>query len=334
MFRTVYRPCYKSIMSPGRKSSDAGLIEAFLEMMSAERGAGINTLAAYRRDLLDFASGAKKGLAGAGREEVKSFLARLSASGIAQSSQARKLSALRQFYGFLFSEELRSDNPTEAVDAPKSRRPLPKILSASDMEAMLGAAGTEAEKNAEGKRLLAIVEMLYAGGLRVSELAGLPLASVKGKENFVLVRGKGNKERLAPLNPSARAAIKAYLEVRGEFLPKDAARAERYLFCSRGAHGFLTRQRLHQLLKSLALKAGLDPAKVSPHVLRHAFATHLVEGGADLRSVQSLLGHADIATTEIYTHVARDRLKRVVEKAHPLGRPPSGKLSGGKLRKG
>jgi integrase/recombinase XerD len=307
-------------MSRGRNASDAGLIEAFLEMMSAERGAGANTLAAYARDLADFARFPKKGLASASRDDLKSWLTRLSVTGIAASSQARKLSALRQFYGFLFHEEMRPDNPTEAVDSPKSSRPLPKILSAADMEKMIATAESEAEKNTEGKRLLAIVEMLYAGGLRVSELAGMPLASVKGKENFVLVRGKGGKERLAPLNPSARTAIKAYLDVRAEFLPKNAPSAERYLFCSRGAHGFLTRQRLHQLLKSLALKAGLDPAKVSPHVLRHAFATHLVEGGADLRSVQSLLGHADIATTEIYTHVARDRLKRVVEKAHPLGR--------------
>ena len=307
-------------MSPGKNPSAAPLIEAFLEMMSAERGAGANTLAAYRRDLLDFAAHPKKGLGAASRDEIKTYLMQLSAGGIAASSQVRKLSALRQFYGFLFAEEMRPDNPTEAVDSPRASRPLPKILSTADMEAMIMAAAREAEKNAEGKRLLAIVEMLYAGGLRASELAGLPLASIKGKETFVLVRGKGGKERLAPLNPGAREAINSYLDVRAEFLPKNLPRAERFLFCSRGKEGFLTRQRLHQLLKGLALKAGLDPAKVSPHVLRHAFATHLVEGGADLRAVQTLLGHADIATTEIYTHVARDRLKRVVEKAHPLAK--------------
>ena len=322
--RQAKRLCYMGPMSSTKAAPETGLIEAFLEMMSAERGAGANTLMAYRRDLEDFAGYLQKGLAKASRDEIKAYLKSLSRSGMAGSTQARKLSALRQFYGFLFSEEFRPDNPTEAVDSPRGTRPLPKTLSAADMDAMIAAAARAAETSVEGKRLLAVVEMLYAGGLRVSELAGMPLASVKGKENFILVRGKGNKERLVPLNPAARAAIENYLAVRAEFLPQNSSRAERFLFCSRGQHGFLTRQRLHQLLKGLALKAGLDPAKVSPHVLRHAFATHLVEGGADLRSVQSLLGHADIATTEIYTHVARDRLKRVVEKAHPLGRTRKG----------
>ncbi len=296
------------------------LIETFLEMMSAERGAGANTLAAYRRDLDDFAPHPKKGLAAASREEIKAYLRSLSASGLAPSSQARRLSALRQFYGFLFAEEMRPDNPTDAVDSPRAVRPLPKILSPADMDAMIAQAQLQAQNSAAGKRLLAVVEMLYAGGLRVSELAGFPLAAVQGKEGFVLVRGKGGKERMAPLNASAVEAIRNYLDVRAEFLPENLPRAQRYLFCSRGKDGFLTRQRLHQLLKELALKAGLDPAKVSPHVLRHAFATHLVEGGADLRSVQTMLGHADIATTEIYTHVAKDHLKRVMHKAHPLSK--------------
>jgi len=300
-------------------SPRSDLIEAFLEMMSAERGAGVNTLAAYARDLADFAAYPKRGLAAASREDIRGYLAGLSAAGLAPSSQARRLSALRQFFGFLYAEDIRKDNPTEAVEAPRTSRPLPKILSAADLDAMIAAAQGE---DAEAKRLTCIVEMLYAAGLRVSELAGLPLAAVKNKDGFILVKGKGGKERLAPLNASARAAIAAYLDVRAEFLPKPPRRAhaERYLFCSRGADGFLTRQRLHQLLKSLAAKAGLDPAKVSPHVLRHAFATHLVEGGADLRSVQTLLGHADIATTEIYTHVAKDHLKKVMHKAHPLAR--------------
>jgi integrase/recombinase XerD len=310
------------VMSPRAKPSAAALIERFLEMMSAERGAGANTLAAYRRDLLDFAAHGGD-LLQASREDVKTYLRGL--TDLAAASQARRLSALRQFYGFLFAEEMRSDNPTDAVDSPRAARPLPKILSAADMEKMIDCAAAQAAKNPEGKRLLAIVEMLYAAGLRVSELAGLPLAAVKGKDGFVLVRGKGNKERLAPMNAAAHVAVKDYLDVRAQFLPKKStpqsmARAERYLFCSRGAQGFLTRQRLHQLLKALALQAGLDPAKVSPHVLRHAFATHLVEGGADLRSVQTMLGHADIATTEIYTHVAKDHLRRVMQKAHPLGR--------------
>ncbi|HEY4274345.1 MAG TPA: site-specific tyrosine recombinase XerD [Rhizomicrobium sp.] len=301
-------------------SPRSDLIEAFLEMMSAERGAGANTLAAYARDLADFAAYPKTGLAGASREDIRGYLASLSGAGLAASSQARRLSALRQFFGFLYAEDIRKDNPTEAVESPRQSRPLPKILSQSDLEAMIGAAAKE--EGPEGKRLLCIVEMLYAAGLRVSELAGLPLAAVRGRDGFILVRGKGGKERLAPLNATAREAIASYLDIRAEFLPKGArrAQAERYLFCSRGAGGFLTRQRLHQLLKSVAAKAGIDPAKVSPHVLRHAFATHLVEGGADLRAVQTLLGHADIATTEIYTHVAKDRLKTVIHRAHPLAR--------------
>jgi integrase/recombinase XerD len=301
-------------------SPRSDLIEAFLEMMSAERGAGANTLAAYARDLADFSAYPKSGIAAASREDIRGYLAGLSAAGLAPSSQARRLSALRQFFGFLYAEDIRKDNPTEAVEAPRTSRPLPKILSAGDLEAMIAAAAQDGDT--ESKRLTCIVEMLYAAGLRVSELAGLPLMAVKNKDGFILVKGKGGKERLAPLNASARAAIAAYLDVRAEFLPKPPRRAhaERYLFCSRGADGFLTRQRLHQMLKNLAAKAGLDPAKVSPHVLRHAFATHLVEGGADLRSVQTLLGHADIETTEIYTHVAKDHLKKVMYKAHPLAR--------------
>jgi integrase/recombinase XerD len=301
-------------------SPRSGLAEAFLEMMSAERGAGANTLAAYARDLADFAAFSKQDIATANREKIRAYLTHLSAAGLAASSQARRLSALRQFFGFLYAEDIRKDNPTEAVEAPKTSRPLPKILSAGDLDVLIAAAG--AEDSVEATRLTCIVEMLYAAGLRVSELAGLPLAAVKNKDGFILVRGKGGKERLAPLNPSARASIEAYLDIRTNFLPKGPRRAhaERYLFCSRAAEGFLTRQRLHQLLKSLAAKAGLDPAKVSPHVLRHAFATHLVEGGADLRSVQTLLGHVDIATTEIYTHVAKDHLKKVMHKAHPLSK--------------
>ena len=302
-------------------SRQDGLVEAFLEMMSAERGAGANTLAAYARDLADFAGFAKGGIVAAGREDVRAYLAHLSKAGLAASSQARRLSALRQFFGFLYAEGTRKDNPTDAIEAPKLSRPLPKPLSAGDMDAMIAAAGKD--DNAEARRLTCIVEMLYAAGLRVSELAGLPLQAVKSRDSFILVKGKGNKERLAPLNVSARAAIEAYLDVRAKFLPKGPRRAhaERFLFCSRAAEGYLSRQRLYQLLKALALTAGLDPAKVSPHVLRHAFATHLVEGGADLRSVQTLLGHADIATTEIYTHVAKDHLKKVMHRAHPLAKP-------------
>jgi integrase/recombinase XerD len=298
-----------------RQPDSAHLMEAFLDMMSAERGAGQNTLAAYRRDLVDFAAHADP--AKASREQVRTFLNGLSTSGMAASTQARKLSALRQFYGFLYGEGFRGDDPTQTIEAPRARRPLPKILSAKDMDAMLATAAQD--QTPEGLRLTLIVEMLYGGGLRVSELAGLTLAAVRTKENFIRIIGKGNKERLTPLSPAARIALDAYLAVRDEFVPK-TDKNNRYLFVSRGEGGYLTRRRFHQLLKALALKCGIDPAKVSPHVLRHAFATHLVEGGADLRSVQTLLGHADIATTQIYTHVARDHLSRVVSSAHPLGK--------------
>jgi integrase/recombinase XerD len=296
----------------------ATLIEAFLDMMSAERGASANTIAAYRRDLLDFcATGDAKRTV---RDDVKRYLASLAASGISPSSQARKLSALRQFFGFLYAEGMRKDDPTSAIDAPKRARSLPKVLSRDDVDALIEAA--RQVEGADGMRLVCVVEMLYAAGLRVSELVGLPLAAVRGKNGFLLIKGKGNKERLAPLGPSARAAVDIYLAVRDEFLPAGSRRhaAERFLFPSRSAEGFLTRRRCHQMLKALALKANIDPEKLSPHVLRHAFATHLVEGGADLRSVQTLLGHADIATTQIYTHVASDRLTSVMEAAHPLSR--------------
>ncbi len=298
-----------------KRSDSAYLIELFLDMMGAERGSGANTLAAYRRDLVDFAGRAD--LRDASREQVRDFLNSLSRSGLAASTQARKLSALRQFYGFLYTEGMRGDDPTQTLAAPRAGRPLPKILSGDDLEAMLNTASDDTSP--EGLRLTCIVEMLYGGGLRVSELAGLKLAAARSHEGFIRITGKGNKERMTPLNVSARAALDAYLAVREAFVPKHD-KNNRYLFASRGAEGFLTRRRFHQLLKALALKAGLDPAKVSPHVLRHAFATHLVEGGADLRSVQTLLGHADIATTQIYTHVARDRLSLVVQAAHPLGK--------------
>jgi integrase/recombinase XerD len=254
----------------------------------------------------------------ASRAEIQAFLAAL-AKTTAPSTQARKLSALRQFYGFLYAEGIRADNPTLSLAAPKPHRPLPKILSGDEVERLLAAAAGETP---DAARLTLVVEMLYGGGLRVSELAGLPLAAARARDGFIRVTGKGGKERFAPISEAAHVALLAYLDVRAEFLPKGerAKKAERFLFCSRSAEGTLTRRRLHQMLKALALKAGLDPAKLSPHVLRHAFATHLVEGGADLRSVQTLLGHADIATTQIYTHVAQTRLAAVMKSAHPLGK--------------
>jgi integrase/recombinase XerD len=302
---------------------DASLIESFLEMMSAERGASINTLSAYRRDLLDFSAhrAAKAGsVRSATRDDIKTYLAFLSRSGVTGSTQARRLSALRQFYAFLYSEQVRGDDPTDAIEAPKRVRPLPKTLSHDDMDALIVAAQVGAEKSAEGARLACMLEVLYASGLRVSELVSLPLVAARARDGFLLVRGKGEKERLAPLNRAAQQKIADYLAVRADFLPTGVRRphAERFLFPSRGAEGHLTRRRCHQMLKQLAIAAKLDPEKLSPHVLRHAFATHLVEGGADLRSVQTMLGHADIATTQIYTHVAKDHLTEVVEAAHPL----------------
>ncbi len=304
---------------------DRALIESFLDMMSAERGASLNTIAAYRRDILDFAASAAlsgRDLKHAGREHVRAHLAALSSAAMKASSQARKLSALRGFYGFLYSEAVRRDDPCGAVEAPRLSRPLPKILSTEDALKLVNAAREGVEESPEAARLLCIVEMLYASGLRISELVALPLATVRNKERFIHVRGKGGRERLAPMGGPAREALESYLAVRDNFLPRGklAIAASRFLFPSRGVEAHLTRRRCHQLLKSLAVKAGIDPDRLSPHVLRHAFATHLVEGGADLRSVQTLLGHADIATTQIYTHVASDRLKRTVETAHPLAR--------------
>lgn len=312
-------------------TNDAGLIENFLDMMSAERGASRNTLDAYRRDLVDFgAHVARKGksLKSASRGEVKSYIA-VDAAAIAASTQARRLSALRQFFAFLYTEQIRKDDPTNSIDAPKRQRPLPKVLSQKDMEKLSGTASQAAamrnkkhERDPAALRLHCIVALLYASGLRVSELVTLPLAAVRTRSGFLFVKGKGGKERLAPLNPEARAAIDIYLEVRGEFLPLGPRRktADRFLFPSRGVEAHLTRRRCGQMLKELGVEAGVDPTKLSPHVLRHAFATHLVEGGADLRSVQTLLGHADIATTQIYTHVAQNRLEKLVQTAHPLAR--------------
>ncbi len=306
-------------MSRGRSS--AASIEAFLDMMSAERGASANTLDAYRRDLVacdEFLVSCGSSVRSAARNDIRRYLSHLAQSRTASSSQARKLSALRQYFGFLYAEGQRKDDPTSAIEAPRRAQPLPKILSRDDVEALIGAA-RRGGNAPEAKRLLCMVELLYASGLRVSELVGLPLAAVRRRDGFMLVKGKSGKERMVPFNPSARNAINEYLALREAFVRADDA-GNRYLFPSRGAEGHLTRRRCHQLLKALARQTNIDPDKLSPHVLRHAFATHLVEGGADLRSVQTMLGHADIATTQIYTHVANERLKQTVVAAHPLAR--------------
>jgi integrase/recombinase XerD len=300
--------------------TDVGLrhLESFLEMLSAERAASLHTLDAYRRDLLDYAGFLKqrgRALDRGTAADVRAYLATLSGAGLKASTQARRLSAMRQLHRFLLDEDIRADDPTSAIESPKRARPLPKIVSETQTRALIEAAA--ALEGPEAVRLLCIVELLYASGLRVSELVTLPLAAVAGERRMVMVKGKGGRERLVPLGAPARESIKAYLSVRARFLPRQE-NAQRYLFPSRGAEGHLTRRRVAQLLKDLAVQAGIDPRKLSPHVLRHAFATHLVSHGADLRSVQQLLGHADIATTEIYTHVESERLRRLVAEKHPL----------------
>jgi integrase/recombinase XerD len=300
--------------------TDVGLhhLEAFLEMLSAERGAAVHTLDAYRRDLLDFAGHLrKKGrtFINGSAADIRDYLASLSAAGLKASTQARRLSALRQLHRFLLDEDIRTDDPTSAIESPKRGRPLPKVVTEVQTQSLIDAAA--ALEGPEAVRLLCIVELLYASGLRVSELVTLPLTAASGERRMLLVKGKGGKERLVPLGAPAREAIKAYMQVRPRFLPP-SERAQRFLFPSRGVEGHLTRRRVAQLLKDLAVKAGVDPRKLSPHVLRHAFASHLVAHGADLRSVQQLLGHADIATTQIYTHVQDERLRRLVAEKHPL----------------
>jgi len=233
------------------------------------------------------------------------------------ATQARRLSSLRQFFAFLYREGIRRDNPTSTIDAPRPERPLPKTLSTDDVNCLVEAA--RAGSGNDALRLVCILELLYATGLRVSELVTLPASSASNRKDVLLVRGKGHKERLVLLNRKAIEATRAYLKIRDQFIAA-GANESKYLFPSRSKEGHLTRRRCHQMLKELAPKAGIDPAKLSPHVLRHAFATHLVEGGADLRTVQSLLGHADISTTQIYTHVGSERLRQIVESAHPLAR--------------
>ncbi len=294
-------------------------------MMAAERAAAANTLKAYERDLADAEAGlARRGvdLADAAAEDIEAYFVEMGARGLAPATAARRRAAVRQFYRFVLGERWREDDPSRRVDAPKQGRPLPKVLTRAEVDGLIAAAS--AKDGAAGLRLAALIETIYASGLRVSEATSLTLAAVARDPAYLMVRGKGGKERLAPLNGAAREAIKAYLEVRKTFLPRIAEGAKPkdspWLFPSRGKSGRLTERRFAQLLDEAARDAGVDPAKVSPHVLRHAFATHLLEGGADLRVVQTLLGHADIATTQIYTHVAEDRLREVVETKHPLAK--------------
>ena len=300
--------------------SAAGWIDAFLEMMAVERAAARNTLSAYARDLDDaggFLAGRGRDLADASAEDIEAYFLALGQRGLSAATAARRRASVRGFYRFVLGEGWRADDPVRRVDAPKQGRPLPKVISRAEVDAIIAAAGEL--DGAAGLRLGCMIELLYASGLRISELLSLTLAAVARDPAYLIVKGKGGKERLAPLNAAARAAITAYLPVRPSFFGK-GRKDSPWLFPSRAAAGRLTARRFAQLLDQAARAAGVDPHKVSPHGLRHAFATHLLDGGADLRTVQKLLGHADIATTQIYTHVTEGRLRSVVEQAHPLSR--------------
>lgn len=298
------------------------LTEAFLEMIAVERGAARNTLDAYRRDLADFSEFLmKRGVEAvqADHNDIEAFAKDLSMRGLSSTTLARRRAALRQFYQFAVSEAWCPVDPTRRWDGPKRARTLPKTAEVADIDALLGAAATL--KGWKALRATCLIELVYGCGLRVSELVGLPMRAIPKAESAAMrVKGKGGKERLVPLGSHARSAIDAWLSVRAASLPDGPikAEAEKFLFPAKGKAGHFGRREFARLLDELALKAGLDPKKMSPHVLRHAFATHLVEGGADLRSVQVMLGHADIATTQIYTHVADARLTELVTRNHPL----------------
>src|SRR5262245_22516459 len=296
-------------------------------MLSAERGASKNTETAYRADLRDlekFLARRKQRAAKTDAAALRAYFKALDYLGMTPRTVARRLSVIRQFFRFLLAERLRDDDPASTLDSPKLGRPLPKILSREEVDRLIAASRGKDET--DGGRMATLLEVLYATGLRVSELVTLPLAAVERDPTVLVVRGKGAKERLVPLGDPARAAIASWLHARAAML--DDGETSRYRFPSRGRAGHLTRQRFAQLLKEAALAAGIDPARVSPHVLRHAFASHLLEGGADLRSVQLMLGHADIVTTQIYTHVIPEKLRALVEDHHPLARRRRRKSAG------
>lgn len=307
------------------------LIEAFIEMMAVERGAAANTLAAYERDLAnyqDHLTERGRTLMIADETDVRAWVAGMGRAGVKPTTVARRLSAVRQFHRFILAEGVRDDDPTGGIDSPRAGRPLPKVLSEREVELLLDRAHKEAA-HAESPaairracRLVCLLEILYATGLRVSELVSLPLGAVASGEPVLTVTGKGGRERMVPLTAAAVDAIGAYLAVLNEGRKTSAVR---WLFATSSGSGHLTRQRFAQDLKALAVRAGLDGVAVSPHVLRHAFASHLLAHGADLRAVQQMLGHADISTTQIYTHVLADRLKRVVRESHPLSALPGGR---------
>jgi len=303
---------------------DKRLIDRFLEMMSAERGAAQNTLAAYQRDLSAYAAflnAAGSGLQAAKAEHIRNYLAALDAEGLKSSTAARKLSAVRQFHNFLYGEGIVRENPATAIDAPRMRRPLPKVMTTEDVSRLIAAAEARIERlegkaKFKAKRLYCLLELIYATGLRVSELISLKRQAIAKGPQFIVVKGKGGRERMVPVSQKAFAAVQAYLAALSEEQDDETP----WLFPSHGDGGYLTRQHFALELKALGREAGLSPEQVSPHVLRHAFASHLLAGGADLRAVQQMLGHADISTTQIYTHVQTDRLRMAVETHHPLAK--------------
>jgi len=286
-------------------------VEAFLEMLIAERGASRNTYDAYRRDLKHLAGILKGDIARAGGRDIRSYMERLARDGFDAATAARRLSTLRQFYRFLLSESVRKDDPTASIDAPKRGRRLPKVLSEKDVNALLEAA--RARPGDDGLRASVLLEVLYAAGLRVSELLSLPASAAAAQGGVLVVRGKGNKERMVPLTAAALTALKHWLPARAKRLRDPSP----WLFPSANPKRHLTRQRFAQILDELAVEAGIDSRRVSPHVVRHAFASHLLAHGADLRAVQELLGHASLSTTQVYTHLTRRRLKEVYDQAHP-----------------
>lgn len=306
---------------------EAHLVESFLEMMSAERGAARNTLVSYERDLLDYVSALEEGkrsLKSSSAADVQRHLKALAGRGLSATTQARHLSAIRQLHKFLFAEGLRGDDPTTIIDSPKTGRSLPKVMSIAEVDQLLelaehdvAQAGGSPVKLLIAVRLFCLLELLYATGLRVSELVSLPATSANAQGRFLTVTGKGNKERIVPLPQRCKEAMERYNLVRKQ---SGKGVESRFLFPASSTEGHFTRQAFARDLKALAVRAGLDAALVSPHVLRHAFASHLLQNGADLRSVQQLLGHSDISTTQIYTHVLDERLKALVEEHHPLAK--------------
>ncbi|PRY26974.1 integrase/recombinase XerD [Aliiruegeria haliotis] len=301
-------------------------ISTFLEAQSAELDAARNTLLSYGRDLKDFAGwSARRGLdlQAVTREDVEAYLVFCDDQGLARATRARRLSSIRQLYRFAFEEGWREDNPALRIKGPRKEKHLPKTLSHEEVDTLLKAAETTGRTKADRLRNTCLMQMLYATGMRVTELVSLPVAATRGHPEMLLVRGKGDKERLVPLSPPARTALDHWLAERDTL--EDLARSKGkpkspFLFPSTGKAGHLTRHRFYALIKELSVAGGVDPLKVTPHTLRHAFATHLLAGGADLRTIQTLLGHADISTTEIYTHVLEDRLRTLVHDHHPLAR--------------